>query len=267
MKKLYVLLFLQVLWALYVAPLCAQEFTYGDFDFTINDDDVSVTLLGHVDGFAATGQLNIPSVAYWYGNSYTVTAIDNQAFYYNTGLEGPLVIPNTIRKIGRMAFYPCTGFTSLTLPESLTNIGDFAFSGCTGLAEISILATIPPTIGEDPFEDCVCSTLIVPCGCAEAYNNTAWITQFETIYQDCDAVSENDNIMASVYPNPTKGIVKIEAKNIQNISIYNVLGEKVFESEVNGDVFEYDFGKPESGVYFVKIMTKDGVMISKTTVH
>ena len=252
--------------ALSISPVIAQEFTYDNFDFTINDDDETVTLLGHIDGFSASGELHIPETAYWYGNSYTVTIIDDQAFYYNTGLTGTLVIPNTIREIGNLAFYPCTGFTSLTLPESLTYIGDFAFSGCTGLAEISILATTPPTIGNDPFEDCVCSTLLVPCGYAETYNNSAWNTQFETIIQDCDAVSENADIMASVYPNPTKRIVKIEAHNIQNISIYNVLGEKVFESEVNGDVFEYDFGKHKNGVYYVKIETANGLLIKKVAV-
>ena len=41
----------------------------------------------------------------------------------------------------------------------------------------------------------------------------------------------------------------------------------MFESEVGSDVFEYDFGKHESGVYFVRIMAKNGVMISKVTVH
>ena len=264
MKKLF---FSLVFAAFFAVGSFAQEFTYNDFDFTINDDDVTVTLLGHIDGYAASGELNIPSVAYWYGNSYTVTAIDNQAFYFNTGLEGPLVIPNTIRAIGRMAFYPCTGFTSLTLPASLTNIGDFAFSGCSGITEISILATTPPSLGEDPFENFGCQLLTVPCGSLTAYQNSSWNGQFETIIQDCATVTESDENIVSVYPNPTSGVVKIEAKSIQNISIYNVLGENMFESEVSGDIFEYDFGKHESGVYFVKIIAKDGVKISKVTVH
>ena len=267
MKKPYVLIVIFVLLAISIYPLNAQEFTYNDFDFTINDDDETVTLLGHIDGFAASGELNIPSVAYWYGNGYTVTVIDNQAFYYNTGFEGPLVIPNTIREIGDLAFYPCTGFTSLTLPNSLTNIGDFAFSGCTGLTEISILATTPPIIGEDPFEDCVCSTLLVPCGYVEAYNNTAWSTQFETIIQDCEAVSEFEESSVSVYPNPTHKFIKIEAQDIQNISIYNVLEKKVFESEVNGNAFEYDFGKHENGVYLIIVYTVNDITYKRIIVQ
>lgn len=264
MKKLF---FLLVFSALCIVGTFAQEFTYNDFDFTINDDDVTVTLLGHVDGFAASGELNIPSVAYWYGNSYTVTVIDNQAFYYNTGLEGPLVIPNTIRRIGSMAFYPCSGFTSLTLPGTLTNIGDFAFSGCSGITEISILATTPPSLGQDPFENFGCPLLTVPCGSLTAYQNSSWNGQFETIIQDCAIVLESDGNTVSVHPNPTHGVVKIEGQNLQNISIYNIIGELIFESEVSGDVFEYDMGKRESGVYLIKVETAENIEIQRVIVR
>ena len=264
MKKLF---FLLVFAAFFVVVSFAQEFTYNNLDFTINDDGVTVTLLGHADGYAASGELNIPETAYWYGNSYTVTIIDNQAFYYNQSLTGPLVIPNTIRGIGDLAFYLCIGFTSLTLPESLTKIGDFAFSGCSGITEISILATIPPSLGQNPFENLGSPLLTVPCGSLTAYQNSSWNGQFETIIQDCATVSESDHNTVSVYPNPTHGVVKIDGQNLQNISIYNVLGEKMFENEVNSDVFEYDFEKHESGVYFVRAATAKSFVTKKIVIE
>ena len=70
----------------------------------------------------------------------------------------------------------------------------------------------------------------------------------------------------SVYPNPTSSIVKIEAENIQNISIYNMLGEMVFESSTSGNEFEYDFSNNESGVYLVRIETEQGVVTKRVTV-
>ena len=114
--------------------------------------------------------------------------------------------------------------------------------------------------------------LTVPCGCIEAYQNSAWydpigLTGFYEFVEDCSAVSEAENIVSAVYPNPTSGIVKIEAENIQNISIFNVLGEKVFETTASGDAFEYDFSNNASGVYFVKVETSKGVETKQITVR
>jgi hypothetical protein len=41
--------------------------------------------------------------------------------------------------------------TSITIPNSVTSIGDFAFSGCTGLTSVTVLATTPPTLGNNVF--------------------------------------------------------------------------------------------------------------------
>ena len=69
-----------------------------------------------------------------------------------------------------------------------------------------------------------------------------------------------------VYPNPTTGIVKIEAENIQNISIYNMLGKLMFESALSGNSFECDFSNNESGVYIVRIETVQGIVTKRITV-
>ena len=70
----------------------------------------------------------------------------------------------------------------------------------------------------------------------------------------------------AVWPNPTKGIVKIEAENIQNISIFNILGEIILETSASGDAFEYDFSKHEAGLYFIKVETAQGVNTEQVTV-
>lgn len=113
--------------------LNAQDFTYGDLEYSINYDDVTVTVTGHVDGYDATGTLNIPTVAYYNGNPYTVTIIDSYAFAYCTGLTGALVLPNTIKEIGDDAFDKC-GFTGvITIPASVEDIGYTPFYGCDGI--------------------------------------------------------------------------------------------------------------------------------------
>ena len=89
---------------------------------------------------------------------------------------------------------------------------------------------------------------------------------YEFIEAEPTAVSENDNVVSTVYPNPTKGVVKIEANNIRNISIFNSIGQRVFESPASGDTFEYDFGPQEAGVYLIIFETAQGNETKRVTV-
>ena len=89
---------------------------------------------------------------------------------------------------------------------------------------------------------------------------------FNEFIEDCTAVSETNTVVTAIYPNPTYGKVRIEAESIQSISIFNLLGEKVFESSANGDVFEYDFGHQKAGVYLIKVETTKGSETMRVTV-
>lgn len=80
---------------------------------------------------------------------------------------------------------------------------------------------------------------------------------------DPSGIDEQTAGNVAVWPNPTKGIVKIEA---ENISIFNVLGEIILETSVSGDAFEYDFSKHEAGLYFIKVETAQGVNTEQVTV-
>ena len=77
---------------------------------------------------------------------------------------------------------------------------------------------------------------------------------------------ENQEIPVSIYPNPTNGIVKIETENIQNISIYNIFGAKVFSESANGDSFEYDFSKHTAGIYIIRVETAQGTVTKQIVV-
>ncbi len=80
------------------------------------------------------------------------------------------------------------------------------------------------------------------------------------------SVNENNSIEVAVYPNPTNGLVKIEAESIKHISISNMLGQVVFDGKVDGDAFEYDFSGQKTGVYLVRIETASGVVVNKVSV-
>ena len=69
----------------------------------------------------------------------------------------------------------------------------------------------------------------------------------------------------AIYPNPTKDVVKINAKNLKNVAIYNMMGQKVFETEVSGDEFEYNFNG-STGMYLIRVETKKGVETNRVVV-
>ena len=84
-----------------------------------------------------------------------ITKIPANAFYINNSLTGDLVIPNSVKEIGRSAFNGCTGFNgTLTLSNKLETIGSYAFYGCSGFTGSLILPNSLTTIGELAFQEC-----------------------------------------------------------------------------------------------------------------
>ena len=200
--------------------------------------------------------------------SEAVTSIGSCAFWGCSGFTGSLIIPNTVTSIEPNAFRNCSGFTdTLTLGSALVSIGGETFRNCSGFTEVISLATAPPTFSfEDVFEGFSCTTLTVPCGCIAAYASSEWHDYFTTIIDDCNSVPELDEQKATVYPNPTSGTLTIAAKDIENLSIYNMLGEKLFEASAVGNRFEYDFSPHEVGIYLVRIQTKKGMVTKQVMV-
>ena len=232
----------------------------------------SVTSIGEnaFCGLSGLTSINIPE---------SVTAIGAGAFSFCFDLTGDLTIPNSVETIGSGAFFQCSGFNgTLTIGESVKFIGDYAFRQCSHFTKAVSLATTPPELGNEPGWNCVVfeqfgtQTLTVPYGCVEAYRNSNWYDEFglngfyEFIEAEPTAVADVENVISAVYPNPTCGIVKIEADNIRNISIFNTLGQNVFETSASGDVFEYDFRNQEAGVYFIKVETQKGIETKRVTV-
>ena len=82
--------------------------------------------------------------------------------------------------IGDSAFWGCKGLTSATIGNGVTSIGKHAFLACSKLTTVSVLATTPPTLGSDVFNNYAnlnpaLTQIIVPAGCGEVYKtDTNW---------------------------------------------------------------------------------------------
>lgn len=98
---------------------------------------------------------------------YGTTRIGGYTFYGFVEEGGPhnlksATIPDTVTYIGKSAFGVCIGLTTITIPASVTSIDDYAFSSCTNLNEIVCLATVPPSLGEYPFNNTNDCPIYVP---------------------------------------------------------------------------------------------------------
>ena len=93
-----------------------------------------------------TGNLVIP---------YSVTLIDNEAFFGCENLNGTLTLSNSLTSIGNKAFIACSGLTGeLTIPNSVKTIGKWAFCNCSGFTGELTIPNSVKTIGTSAFENC-----------------------------------------------------------------------------------------------------------------
>ena len=91
-------------------------------------------------------------------NGKPVEEIADNAFYYRlnnirytlqTNIS-EVVLPETIRKVGKEAFYYLTDIKKVNMPSSLTEIGEDAFWS-TGISEV-ILPDGLKTVGRNAFQ-------------------------------------------------------------------------------------------------------------------
>lgn len=87
------------------------------------------------------GDVNIPESITYNDTVWTVTSIEDRAFYPqrpNRNLLTSVTIPSSVISIGSQAFRNCMSLTSITIGSSVTSIGDYAFDGCTSLTTITV---------------------------------------------------------------------------------------------------------------------------------
>ena len=80
-----------------------------------------------------------------------------------------------------------------------------------------------------------------------------------------DGIGENSDNVA-LYPNPTSGNVTIEANGMSRITVMSVLGQVVYDTEVNADNYTLNMAQFNAGMYLVRVYTENGVTVKRVTV-
>ena len=79
-------------------------------------------------------------------------------------------------------------------------------------------------------------------------------------------IDENGVKGMMVYPNPAKDNLNITAENMKRITISNVLGQVVYDRNVDSDNEIINMSQYEAGIYMVRIVTESGIAVKRISV-
>lgn len=68
-----------------------------------------------------------------------------------------------------------------------------------------------------------------------------------------EGVLDNETDSFKLFPNPVKDLLTIKGDNIENVVVYNTLGQKIGEYTTKGKTLNISTTTYENGVYFIKI--------------
>lgn len=170
--------------------------TRGDVFYNIYSDHAEV------DGCFKTAE-NIEIISEV--NGVPVIKIKHTAFLNHDKLKS-VIIPDSVKEIGKGAFEGCSGLMSVTIPESVVSIEQKAFDSCSSLKEATILGKIT-SIEPWTFYECTnLTSLTLPDS----------LTEIGTL-----AFSGCNNLMSIKFPDSLKTIGNSAFMNCENLtSIY-----------------------------------------------
>ena len=74
------------------------------------------------------------------------------------------------------------------------------------------------------------------------------------------------HISADIYPNPTNGIVNVEAQGLQRLTVTNTLGQVLFDHEMKADHTQINMNPFGAGTYLIRIYTENGTIVRRINV-
>jgi hypothetical protein len=89
---------------------------------------------------------------------------------------------------------------------------------------------------------------------------------FLRVYYSMDDVTEQGMASVEVFPNPADQSLKVEARGMTQMTVYNMLGQKVFESECNGNELNINVSSWSEGIYLIKVQMAEGIVSRRVSI-
>ena len=117
----------------------------------------------------------------------------------------------------------------------------------------------------------ICDYLSAPVGDFEIWNNANGCNSPIEVDSACTYLSTVDNHIdsaLSIYPNPAFSQITVELDNSISristfLSIYNIEGKQLIKHDIIGPMTTVNVSGLNSGIYFVKIVDRDNVLVKK----
>lgn len=168
----------------------------------------------------------------------------NKTKEYETNYDCDSII-NLVLTVNEAPEVAVSGNTNIYSGESTTLTASGADSYVWSTGETTATITVSPSQ----------TTKYTVVGTANGCDDEAEITVNVTV-----GIGENENTNIKLYPNPTDGDMKIECLGMKEISVFMPNGQCVENINVDADEYALDMSEYKSGVYYVRITTKDNAV-------
>ena len=212
---------------------------------------------------------------------YKLYVSENYGSYnlYDTYPVGTETIFST--DYGNCYRFVCLGEDNVGNVEEMKDVADFAFGTCDFMVSVSASPEEGGTVtGGGTYVGNSTATLTATP--STGYRFKEWLrhgipvsTEANysfTVTDNCEfiasfvvegSIDETNGIACEIFPNPTAGKLTIKAESMTRITVIDILGQVVYDAEVNGNQAKLNLSKHGSGLYVVHINTKNGSVVRR----
>ena len=76
-----------------------------------------------------------------------------------------------------------------------------------------------------------------------------------------ETAAQDDTFVA--YPNPVSDQLTLQGEGLRHVSLISITGATVFDSDITDNRIMIDMARLPQGLYFLNVLTKDGVSVNK----
>ena len=95
----------------------------------------------------------------------------------------------------------------------------------------------------------------------------AWANESQDyVYVAVTSVDEDNSECCKVYPNPANSMVCVEAEGMEHVTIYNVMGQVVYQQHCSEDGVVIGISNLVTGIYTMSVKTAQGTIIKRFSI-